>query len=97
MIATENGVNLSSKNKAARLVKLYGEQGFDYAGDSSADIAVWRHAAGAIVVSAKSGLTSQKIQNTIQTIKPPCANFLVYLRALRVHQWLKTYWLLCLC
>lgn len=89
VIATENGVNLSSKNKAARLVKLYGEQGFDYAGDSSADIAVWRHAAGAIVVSAKSGLTSQKIQNTIQTIKPPCANFLVYLRALRVHQWLK--------
>ena len=89
VIATENGVNLSSKNKAARLVKLYGEQGFDYAGDSSADIAVWRHAAGAIVVSAKSGLTSQKIPNIIQIIKLASPNFLAYVRAMRVHQWLK--------
>ena len=90
VIATENGVNLSSEHKAARLVKLYGEKGFDYAGNSSADIAVWRRAAGAIVVSAKKSLTSpENIHNIIRIIKPTGAKFLDYVRALRVHQWLK--------
>ena len=90
VIATENGVNLSGENKAARLLKLYREQGFDYAGDSSVDIAVWRQAAGAIVVSANSALTSsKKIPNIIQIIKPAKPNFLAYVRAMRVHQWLK--------
>ena len=90
VIATEKGINLSGSNKATRLLKLYGEQGFDYAGDSSADIAVWRHAAGAIVVSAKSQLAlSQKTPNIIHIIKLASPNFLAYVRAMRVHQWLK--------
>lgn len=37
-------VNLTGPRKAAALVKLYGRQGFDYLGDSLADVPVWEAA-----------------------------------------------------
>ena len=97
VLATEQGINLSGQNKAKHLVKLFGEKNFDYAGDAHVDLAVWQHAAGAIVVSSNAKLireSSAKVGNNsqdinIQIIKPKNANFLLYLRALRVHQWLK--------
>ena len=91
VVATEQGINLSGQNKAKHLVRLFGEKNFDYAGDAPIDLAVWQHAAGAIVVSNNVGLISaatKTVQNS-QVITPKSANFLVYLRALRVHQWLK--------
>ena len=39
--------NLKGRAKAAFLVQEYGAQGFVYVGDSSADLHVWKHAAGA--------------------------------------------------
>jgi 4-hydroxybenzoate polyprenyltransferase len=92
VIATENGVNLSGKNKANHLVKKYGEKGFDYAGDAAIDLAVWQHAAGAIVVSSNTWLINRvaaKVGKPLQLIRLPHANFFVYLRTLRLHQWLK--------
>ncbi len=92
VVATENGVNLSGKNKADRLIGLFGEKSFDYVGDSNVDIKVWEHSAGAIIVSSNKSLihhTSKKQANIIQIINTPKPNFLVYLKALRVHQWLK--------
>lgn len=97
VLATEQGINLSGQNKANHLVKLFGDKNFDYAGDAPADLAVWQHAASAIVVSSNAKLISKstaKVANNIpginvQVIKPKKANLLVYLRALRIHQWLK--------
>lgn len=43
VFATEDcGPNLTGPNKAALLAMRYGVGGFDYVGDSSADIAVWK-------------------------------------------------------
>ena len=97
VVATEQGINLSGQNKANHLVKLFGEKNFDYAGDAPIDLAVWQHAAGAIIVSSNAKLIRESAAkvannsqvNNIQIIKPKSANFLVYLRALRIHQWLK--------
>ena len=91
VLATENGVNLSGENKANHLVKLFGERNFDYAGDMPVDLHVWAHASTAIVVSSgnKLALSASKKANHVQRIKSKHANILVYLRALRVHQWLK--------
>ncbi len=91
VLATENGVNLAGKNKADYLVNLFGERNFDYAGDSHVDLHVWARAAGAIVVSSNKSLVKSALQKTsdVQTIKIPRAKIWVYLRALRVHQWLK--------
>lgn len=91
VLATENGVNLAGKNKANYLVKLFGARNFDYVGDSHVDLNVWAHAATAIVVTSNNSLAQAAAQkaNDVQMIKTQRAKFLVYLRALRVHQWLK--------
>ena len=89
--ASEKGVNLAGKNKAGYLVKLYGERGFDYAGDSDVDLHVWAHADSAIVVSQNRSLVKQAAlkTNNIEVTHTPSTKFFVYLRALRIHQWLK--------
>ena len=91
VLATEKGINLSGKNKAAHLVTLFGERGFDYAGDSAVDLHVWAHADCAIVVSQNQHLLKQAtlIANHVQVIEADNFKFLVYLSALRIHQWLK--------
>jgi apolipoprotein N-acyltransferase len=52
VLASDGVVNLRSENKLKALVARFGERGFDYAGNSSADLAVWRGARKAIVVNA---------------------------------------------
>ncbi len=89
VLATSKTSNLSGSNKAAKLVELYGEKGFDYAGDNKVDLKVWQHAAGAIVVSKNNHLVNNISIPVLQTIKPKVSNFITYVKALRVHQWLK--------
>lgn len=90
VLATDATTNLSGKNKAAKLIALYGEHQFDYAGDNKVDLNVWQHAGGAIVVSNSASL-AQKIGKTpvVETITPPKATILTYIKGLRLHQWLK--------
>ncbi|MDR1049898.1 MAG: hypothetical protein LBP95_02225 [Deltaproteobacteria bacterium] len=52
-MATDDKVNLKSRAKAAELVRRFGEGGFAYAGDSGADVAVWRASGRAIVVGGQ--------------------------------------------
>ena len=52
VLCTQPGLNLSGTNKANVLVARFGKRGFDYAGNSSVDLAVWRHCREAIVVAA---------------------------------------------
>src|SRR6185312_5383595 len=51
VLASDGTTNLRSRNKLKLLVEKFGH-GFDYAGNSSADLAVWRGAREAIVVNA---------------------------------------------
>lgn len=52
VMASEGVTNLRSHNKLKALAARYGERGFDYAGNSVVDLAVWRGARKAIVVNA---------------------------------------------
>jgi apolipoprotein N-acyltransferase len=52
VLASDGRANLRGRNKLKALVEKFGEHGFDYAGNSSADLAVWRGARLAIVVNA---------------------------------------------
>lgn len=56
VLASDGRTNLRGRNKLKALVERFGERGFDYAGNSSVDLAVWRGAQGAIVVSRKASL-----------------------------------------
>ena len=52
ILASDGRTNLRGDNKLKALVAKFGERGFDYAGNSSVDLAVWRGARKAIVVNA---------------------------------------------
>src|SRR5258708_10449996 len=51
VIASTAQHNLKGPAKAEALVARFGASGYAYAGDSSADLAVWRHAAAAVLVN----------------------------------------------
>ena len=50
VIASNGALNLKGQVKARLLRERFGERGFDYAGDSPADLAVWRIARRGVVV-----------------------------------------------
>jgi apolipoprotein N-acyltransferase len=56
VLGSDGKTNLRGANKLKVLVKKFGERGFDYAGNSSADFAVWRGAREAIVVNASAAV-----------------------------------------
>lgn len=59
VLGSDGKTNLRGKNKLKRLTEKFGERGFDYAGNSSADLAVWRGARKAIVVNASRLLVNR--------------------------------------
>ncbi len=91
VMASDGETNLAGKNKAAALEQRFGERGFDYAGNSSADLHVWQAARRAIVVDAPKGLAKQasSLCEVEREFKTPGTGLTVWRRALRVHQWLK--------
>ncbi|MBU6409251.1 MAG: apolipoprotein N-acyltransferase [Verrucomicrobia bacterium] len=56
VLASDGRINLRGRNKLAALTAKFGARGFDYAGNSRADLAVWQGARQAVVVNAGSGL-----------------------------------------
>ncbi|NLA68816.1 MAG: UbiA family prenyltransferase [Gammaproteobacteria bacterium] len=86
VIATDGGVNLKGKAKLDAIRERFGDQ-FAYAGDSRADLALWRHAAAALPVGRPRRLPDGV--HVEREFTQPAASPLVWLRALRVHQWLK--------
>jgi phosphoserine phosphatase len=59
VLASDGKRNLRGSTKAAVLTELYGPKGFDYAGNSHMDLAVWAAARKAIVVNATEALTAK--------------------------------------
>lgn len=91
VLASDGAQNLAAGNKAAELLRRYGRKGFDYAGNSRADLAVWQEARQAIVVSASPGLAEEarKVAEVERIITPPQPGLKTLAKGLRVHQWLK--------
>lgn len=56
VLGSDGKTNLRGANKLRALVARFGERGFDYAGNSSVDLPVWRGAREAIVVNASRAL-----------------------------------------
>src|SRR5271154_3564909 len=52
VLGSDGKTNLRGENKVKALVAKFGERGFDYAGNSDVDYAVWRGAREAVVVNA---------------------------------------------
>lgn len=91
VMASDGTTNLAGKHKAQALVQRFGHAGFDYAGNSRADLAVWQYARQAIVVNA-SGKVIQRAGEICQVehiFPAPSSSLSTWRRVLRVHQWMK--------
>ncbi|MCZ6799085.1 MAG: UbiA family prenyltransferase [Nitrospirae bacterium] len=91
VIASNDHVNLTGTIKARILEKHFGAKGFDYMGDSSADLQVWPMARHAILVHpSQSVLRQASDTSTIHHVFPsPHNSISLYLKAFRSHQWVK--------
>ena len=91
VLASDGRTNNAGVNKNAILEAKYGVKGYDYAGNSNVDLAVWSGARKAIVVNASEALTKQasKVANVSRVFPPPAVTLLDWLKMFRVHQWLK--------
>ena len=91
VIATNGVDNVTAERKAQLLVSRYGERGFDYAGNSSADLVVWARARSAIVVDAPQAVRDEarRSAEVEREFERPAADLHTWLRAMRLHQWLK--------
>jgi len=90
-LGTEAGHNLKGERKREALVARFGARGFDYAGDSRADLAVWRDAHAAIVVGNDARLAEQAaaLTTVAQRLPAPRVGLAAWARAFRLQQWLK--------
>lgn len=90
VIASDGTHNLSGETKRRALVERYGEKGFDYAGNDHCDLAVWRAARRAVVVGSTDIVAkAKKLTEVEQAFITSPASIAVWLKALRIHQWLK--------
>lgn len=91
VIATDEHKNLTGRNKADVLVQQFGNEGFDYAGNSRVDVPVWRKARNKILVNASPGL-SRSLKSQFKfgyTFDPRCFSIRLLIKGLRIHQWAK--------
>lgn len=91
VMASDGIKNLAGEHKAEALEQRFGHAGFDYVGNSHADLAVWQRARRAIVVNASANLVKKaEASCEVEQIFPaPALGFTAWRRVLRLHQWLK--------
>ena len=92
--ASDGQVNLKGANNAAFLTQHFAAQGFEYVGDSTADVEVWRHARAAYVVGIQARVDQAAAVTTVKetflasrtTFGASCR---VWVNALRGQHWAK--------
>lgn len=91
VFASDDRTNLKGTAKARALCDAFGRGGFDYAGNAVADLAVWQDARRAVVVNAPPGLlriVAARFPDAL-ILDRRTSQVRDYLKAIRVHQWLK--------
>lgn len=92
VMATNDVINITSKNKRDALLDRFGVTGFDYIGNSRADMPVWKASTVSYVVSSSSRFVKQvqKIGNvgTVFSAHRP-SMMRSMLKAMRPYQWVK--------
>lgn len=91
VMASDGIINLSAEAKAHALIERFGPTGFDYAGNSRADLAVWAVCRRAIVVGPNRGLRAKaaRVASVERDFKRPAAGLGAWCKALRLHHWPK--------
>lgn len=83
--------NMKGNTKASKLVELFGDKGFVYAGDSNSDLPVWQSASAAILVDCPESLKRKIQANTPIEKEFKLKNniFKLIIKEMRLYQWVK--------
>ena len=93
VMSSDGERNLNGQAKARALVESFGSRGFDYIGNSSADLPVWAEAHAALIVSENGSawLPRQAGKRTPveKVFAVPSVGIRSVVRAMRLYQWIK--------
>jgi 4-hydroxybenzoate polyprenyltransferase len=91
VLASNGSINLSGANKRTKLDALFGSHQYTYVGNSPQDIEVWKGARHAVVVGNVPGLAAAAAEHTevSATFRSRSISYADWLKALRVHQYVK--------
>ena len=87
VLASDGFVNLTGRVKAERLIRAFGQGGFDYVGDSSCDRAVWAESRRAIRVAPQTMAAKAKALVRGLRIRQWVKNVLVFVPLIASHGW----------
>ena len=92
VLGSSSSHNLRGENKLQAIQQYVGKE-FIYAGDHSVDLPIWKVSKGAIIAGNKtSELSKELAKHNIPVIKlfeNPKVTLKTWVKAIRVHQWLK--------
>ena len=89
VLATDRAGNLTSRRKCAALEDAFGDGGFDYAGNSRHDLAIFDRARQSWIVAPDRAASRWQQRNGGELIATPKPTAKTLLKMLRAHQWLK--------
>jgi 4-hydroxybenzoate polyprenyltransferase len=91
VIASDGNNNLKGKVKSSKLMNVFGEKEFIYAGNDNSDLHVWRNAQSAIMVNTSRGLSKavRSFVPVMQEFAGKGNTLKALVKALRPYQWVK--------
>jgi 4-hydroxybenzoate polyprenyltransferase/phosphoserine phosphatase len=91
VLSSTGDENLVGRRKADRLAAEFGAGRYLYVGDSTDDLAVWKHAAGIVAIEPSQRLRRQlaALGREPEVIARPSSVWKAVAKSLRVHQWTK--------
>jgi len=91
VLASDGRSNMAGERKLQAILGASAQGRFDYAGNSMVDLKIWPHAREAILVGPDSGVeeAARRLARVGQVFDNRRRGPLPYLKAMRVHQWLK--------
>ena len=91
VLASDGRINLAGKKKLKAIQDATQDGPFDYAGNARVDLPIWQRSRCAIVVNPGLGVerAARRCSDVAAVFEDQPGGLKVYLRAIRVHQWLK--------
>lgn len=89
VVASDGHLNMKGEVKARTLCARFGTGGFDYVGDSTADLPVWRVAQGSVLVGGAASLAVSRDITVVRRFPGRPVGLKTFAKEIRIHQWLK--------
>jgi hypothetical protein len=93
VIASTDRLNLVGPAKGAELAKRFGQGAFDYCGNEWVDLAVWKHARGAIAVRCSEHLeqAASRLTPIVRSFRRDASFTALIGQAIRPQYWIKNF------